>query len=430
MQHSRDRIGALAAALAKAQAEIANPEKSLTATIVSPFPREGSRTFRYAPLSSGLELVRKCLGQHEIATVQTTAIDRDSGLIRLTTTLVHASGEWVSSDWPVCPVSETAAPHRLGAALTYARRYALFTLVGIAGEDDLDAPDLPAAGLSPEPHKNLPRPEQDAAGLDRPTIEREPRRPARVSNGRARAERTKPASLSADNSGILRSQLIAELEQLVDPEALAAWAQRALPLKNQLATADAQTIEAAFGARLTQFQESEPLTPLKNQTANSLDHKPLPTDPGDQAVTIISKPLRERDRDHLRFVTSQPCLVCGRTPSDAHHVRFAEQRAMGRKVSDKFAVPICRLHHRELHRRGNERVWWQSQGVDPLAIAATLWARTHAVAPADAEVVGERDRSAGFNTQLNGRHFGNGAAAVADRCQNDETKPIRGPEAV
>jgi hypothetical protein len=142
----------------------------LTATIVSPFPREGSRTFRYAPLSSGLDLVRKCLGQHEIATVQTTAIDRDSGLIRLTTTLVHASGEWVSSDWPICPVSETAAPHRLGAALTYARRYALFTLVGIAGEDDLDAPDLPAAGLSPEAQKKLPRSEQGAAGLAEPTI--------------------------------------------------------------------------------------------------------------------------------------------------------------------------------------------------------------------------------------------------------------------
>ena len=149
MQHSSTSVGALAAALAKAQAEIANPEKSLTATIVSPFPREGSRTFRYAPLSSGLDLVRKCLGQHEIATVQATAIDRETGLIRLTTTLVHASGEWVSSDWPVCPVSETAAPHRLGAALTYARRYALFTLVGIAGEDDLDAPDLsPADGTS------------------------------------------------------------------------------------------------------------------------------------------------------------------------------------------------------------------------------------------------------------------------------------------
>ena len=149
MQHCSTSVGTLAAALAKAQVAIANPEKSLIATIVSPFPREGSRTFRYAPLSSGLDLVRKCLGQYEIATVQATAIDRDSGLIKLTTTLLHASGEWVSSDWPVCPVSETAAPHRLGAALTYARRYALFTLVGIAGEDDLDAPDLsPASGAT------------------------------------------------------------------------------------------------------------------------------------------------------------------------------------------------------------------------------------------------------------------------------------------
>ena len=112
MQRSSESVGALAAALAKAQAEIQNPEKSLTATIVSPFPREAVRSFRYAPLSSGLDLVRKCLGQHEIATVQATAIDGESGLIRLTTTLVHASGEWVSSDWPVCPVSETAAPHR------------------------------------------------------------------------------------------------------------------------------------------------------------------------------------------------------------------------------------------------------------------------------------------------------------------------------
>src|ERR1700759_2901250 len=128
MQHSSNSIGALAGALAKAQSKIENPEKSLTATIVSPFPREGSRTFRYASLSSGLDLVRKCLGQHEIATVQTTAIDAESGLIRLTTTLVHASGEWVSSDWPVCPVTEIAAPHRLGAALTFARRHAPFTL--------------------------------------------------------------------------------------------------------------------------------------------------------------------------------------------------------------------------------------------------------------------------------------------------------------
>jgi ERF superfamily len=160
MHRSSRSIGTIAAALAKAQAELSNPEKSLTATIRSPFPRESERTFRYASLSSGLDIVRKALGKHEIATVQTTAID-EAGLIRLTTVLAHSSGEWVSSDWPVCPVSETAAPHRMGAALTYARRYALFTLVGIAGEDDLDAPDLgavPKAGADQPPGSNGQKP--------------------------------------------------------------------------------------------------------------------------------------------------------------------------------------------------------------------------------------------------------------------------------
>ena len=91
----------------------------------------------------GLDIVRKTLGRHEIATIQSTAIDRESGTIKLTTTLAHASGEWIASDWPVCALADLPTPHRMGAALTYARRYALFTLVGIAGEDDLDAPDLP-----------------------------------------------------------------------------------------------------------------------------------------------------------------------------------------------------------------------------------------------------------------------------------------------
>src|ERR1700677_3172339 len=129
MHQSSESIGAIAGALAKAQTELANPEKLLVATIRSPFPREGDRTFRYASLSSGLDIVRKSLGRHEIATVQTTTI-HDAGLIRLTTMLAHSSGEWVSSDWPFCPASETAAPHRRGAPQTYARRYALFTLVG------------------------------------------------------------------------------------------------------------------------------------------------------------------------------------------------------------------------------------------------------------------------------------------------------------
>ena len=142
MQRSSETIGAIAAALAKAQAELTNPEKALVATIRASNPREKDQTFRYAALSSGLDIVRKTLGGHEIATVQTTAIDGEAGLIRLTTTLAHSSGEWLSSEWPVCAISETATPRRMGAALTYARRYALFTLVGIAGEDDLDAPDL------------------------------------------------------------------------------------------------------------------------------------------------------------------------------------------------------------------------------------------------------------------------------------------------
>src|SRR5471030_3031655 len=154
MHWSSETIGAIAAALAKAQAELSNPEKALTATIRSPFPREADRTFRYASLASGLDIVRKSLGQHEIATIQTTAIDQTTGQIQLTTLLAHASGEWISSDWPVCAISETAAPHRMGAALTYARRYALFALVGIAGEDDLDAPDLLA---EPSPVIEVPQ---------------------------------------------------------------------------------------------------------------------------------------------------------------------------------------------------------------------------------------------------------------------------------
>src|SRR5262247_808608 len=142
MHRSSKSVAALASALAKAQAELVNPEKSLTATIRTGRPGEGERSFRYAPLASGLDIVRKTLGQHEIATVQTTAVDQAAGLVNLTTMLVHASGEWIASDWPVCAIAEMANPQRMGAALTYARRYALFTFVGIAGEDDLDAPDL------------------------------------------------------------------------------------------------------------------------------------------------------------------------------------------------------------------------------------------------------------------------------------------------
>ena len=154
MHRSSETIGAIATALAKAQAELTNPEKSLVATIPSAFPREENRTFRYASLASGLDIVRKALGEHQIATIQTTGIDQATGQIHLTTLLAHASGEWIASVWPVCASNETAAPHRMGAALTYARRYALFTLVGIAGEDDIDAPI--SNPLKPN-HRSVPR---------------------------------------------------------------------------------------------------------------------------------------------------------------------------------------------------------------------------------------------------------------------------------
>jgi hypothetical protein len=335
---------------------------------------------------------------------------------------VHASGEWVSSDWPVCPVSETAAPHRLGSALTYARRYALFTLVGIAGEDDLDAPDLVVADGPPVAQNGPFRPNHDAGGLGNPPRSQAAGRPLQTSEKRARSERPGPPPLSPDESDDLRRQLVTQLEQPKNSEALADWAQRALPFKNQLSTSDAQAVEDAFTARLSQLGEFEPAA----QEVNIRENRSIEIASGVQLVTVISKPVRERDGEHLKFVAAQPCLVCGRTPSDAHHVKFAEQRAMGRKVSDRFTIPICRLHHRELHRRGNERAWWESRGINPLRIAATLWAKTHAAAPASANNSG--DRSAGINRKLNGRHFDSEADAVGPP-QNRETKPIVRPEA-
>src|SRR3984957_2321418 len=258
MHRSSESIGTIAGALAKAQAELTNPEKSLTATIRSPFPRESDRTFRYASLSSGLDIVRKALGKHEIATVQTTAID-EAGLIRLTTVLAHSSGEWVSSDWPVCPVSETTAPHRMGAALTYARRYALFTLVGIAGEDDLDAPDIGAAAPKAGDHQP-PQPNGGSslnghaftAGLSAPggTRRKAPPPPP-----------TKPI-LAADQSAELRDTLASELDALQSAEEAASWAHRSLPAKNTLTAEDADLVEAGFRAKLAAFGDGQPVDGL------------------------------------------------------------------------------------------------------------------------------------------------------------------------
>src|SRR5258707_42652 len=207
MPRSSESVAALASALAKAQAELVNPEKSLTATIRSGRPGEGERSFRYAPLASGLDIVRKTLGQHEIATIQSTAIDKDAGVVNLTTMLAHASGEWIASDWPVCPVAETANPQRMGAALTYARRYALFTFVGIAGEDDLDAPECEAS----------PSPPTSAADLGLKQRSDQSRVKSRTpGNGRGRGltKSEPPAIIDREQSAAVRDRLLAEIGEL------------------------------------------------------------------------------------------------------------------------------------------------------------------------------------------------------------------------
>jgi ERF superfamily len=370
MQRSSETIGAIATALAKAQIELNNPEKALTATIQSPFPREGNRTFRYASLSSGLDLIRKSLGRHEIATVQTTSIDDGAGLIRLTTVLAHSSGEWVSSDWPVCPVSETAAPHRMGAALTYARRYSLFALVGIAGEDDLDAPDLEAVPATKADPPNGSAGQASIGHAHATGLSSNPRR-------RSPVVRLVPPILAADLSAQLRDRLLSELSGLQSSDEAANWANRSLPAKNTLIVADAQLIEDGFRIKIAALGEAQPEEPteaIQNPNrAAAKTQESLPIGSGNGRGRIAAKTIRLRDKDHRKFVSSQPCLVCGRSPADAHHLRFAQPRALGRKVSDEFTVPVCRVHHRELHRHGDEAAWWQKTKIDPLPIARRLW---------------------------------------------------------
>ena len=229
MQRSSSSIASLAAALAKAQGELVNPEKTLVGTIRSDGPRGTERAFRYASLSSGLDIVRKTLGQHEIATVQTTAIDQAAGVVNLTTVLAHSSGEWIASDWPVCAISETATPHRMGAALTYARRYALFTLVGIAGEDDLDAPDLttPTTGV-PGPQM----PEADHKGRLNGVQHHSAQPAAPGRNGKAYSNIAAPV-LGPEASAQLCDRLLIELNALACGDDAAIWAHRQFDRKEQ-----------------------------------------------------------------------------------------------------------------------------------------------------------------------------------------------------
>jgi hypothetical protein len=387
MHRSSESIASLAAALAKAQAELVNPEKSLVATIRSEGVKGKEQTFRYAPLSSGLDIVRKTLGQHEIATVQTTAIDQTAGLVNLTTVLAHASGEWIASEWPVCAIADTATPHRMGAALTYARRYALFTLVGIAGEDDVDAPDL----LPPE-HQASKSNEPKGGGNGRLNGGRPhaPQRAVARRDGKLQSSPTEPL-LGPEASAALRDRLVIEINEFADSDEAALWAHRSLAEKNKLTATDARSVEETFETRLARFPRRAADEPQKPGVAEQrlTAHGPRPTkEPKnrsrskviDKSVLALSEPRRVRDRDHVRHVAKQPCLICGRQPSDAHHLRFTQNRALGRKVSDEFTVPLCRGHHREVHRRSDEAAWWQKAGVDPIIEARTLWLETHPIA--------------------------------------------------
>jgi hypothetical protein len=377
MPRSSETVAALASALAKAQAELVNPEKSLTATIRTGRPGERERSFRYAPLSSGLDIVRKTLGQHEIATLQTTAIDQTAGMVNLTTTLAHASGEWIASDWPVCPIAETANPQRMGAALTYARRYALFTLVGIAGEDDLDAPDLCDGPLSPSAVDRSFGPTDDQSRMP-------PRTPGDGHTNRVRAKLEPAVPLNPDQSAAVREKLLTELGNITSADLAAAWARDALSAKNSLTATDAKLVEDAFERRLSELPSSDAAAPSKDDSSvpqiagAQVIATAESTDAGQaKGILTVAAPRRYRNREHLRYVAQQACLLCGRKPSDPHHLGFTQPRALGRKVSDEFAVPLCRGHHRAVHRSRDERAWWRQADIDPIKVARRLWKATH-----------------------------------------------------
>jgi ERF superfamily len=428
MWRSSESIACLAAALAKAQAELTNPEKSLVATIRPSGPGEAERSFRYAPLSSGLDIVRKTLGQHEIATVQTTAIDQTAGIVNLTTVLAHSSGEWIASDWPVCAISETATPHRMGAALTYARRYALFTLVGIAGEDDIDAPDLKAP-MPPASATAKPAPNTHGRLNGGQTI------PSRRGSTKVVPNPAKPV-LSAEASATLRNHLVGELKEITSSDDAAIWAHRILGTKNGLTEADARQIEDAFRAKLETLEgtgevSDQPLSPVLSATqpsSSSLMRQPVgpagttAADGIDKSRLARPEPRRFRDKEHVKFVAKQACLICGRRPADAHHLRFAQHRALGRKVSDEFTVPLCRGHHREAHRCGDEAAWWKNAGVDPTITARTLWLETHPLpAIPDTMDIDRPPSQAGVGTdQRNSK----GDRPVSKRGPNRKPNPI------
>jgi hypothetical protein len=192
----------------------------------------------------------------------------------------------------------------------------------------------------------------------------------------------------------MADRMTAELKLVATEEALDKWAFRSWPQVNMLRLEDAERLREAFDARLSVLRMSAPTS----QPPEALKHMG-PGEPADAhpEVLAIPKALRHRTREHLRFLAKQPCLVCGRQPSDPHHLRFAQPRGLGQRVSDEFTVPLCRVHHRELHRRGDERGWWRQYGIEPVGVAAALWKKTHEIPASGA---------AELEATLNGAPFG------------------------
>jgi hypothetical protein len=270
----------------------------------------------------------------------------------------------------------------MGAALTYARRYALFTLVGIAGEDDLDAPDLGGQPVEEtgKAGNGLDTKRQGGNGTDQPLG---------IFAGSRKPWSPPKQPLEPEKSAALRNRLLGEVGALATQEQATAWAQKAMGAKNTLTTTDCGVVEAAFASRLRELtNDGQPLSGMSTNSEHQSGEVDLPGRVNnavawhiDKGALTLSEPRRYRDRAHLRFVSAQPCVICGRRPSDAHHLRFAQPRALGRRVSDEYAVPLCRSHHRALHQHGDEAVWWETNKVDPVPVAQELWQRTRIDGP-------------------------------------------------
>jgi len=241
-------------------------------------------------------------------------------------------------------------------------------------------------------------------------------RPAAGRDGRDSTTLPEKA-LTSDASALMRDRLIEELNAVVDADHAARWAKRSISEKNRLTAVDARHVEEAFQAKLANLvlAEAEPAAPPATGNLKTLNQSP--TASVDKSVLALPEVRRRRDKEHIQFVGKQACLICGRHPSDAHHVRFAQSGALGRKVSDEFTVPLCRGHHREVHRFGKEAQWWDNAGIDPMVTARKLWLETH-------PIPGMRDAKSAVGDTAQARKRDGAAANAPRKKRNGKTNPI------